>query len=62
MTDLCGKYLTFLEQEGVREPRCRSYVLKERLVAHFGDRLCFHRPQGGTNRNLSLVLMHLEVL
>ena len=45
MTDLCHEYSTFLEREGVQEPNCRSYVLKARLVAHFGDRLCFHRPQ-----------------
>ena len=45
MTDLCQKFDAVLQEEGVRNVRCRSYVLQAWLVAHFGKRISFHRPQ-----------------
>ena len=51
ISKLCRKYVQFLNDEGIDGViSYRSYLLKTRLLEHFGDALTFHRPQ---KRNLA---------
>ena len=45
ISDLCSKYVECLNDEGISLVSYRAYLLKARLVNHFGDVLTFHRPR-----------------
>ena len=40
ISELCEKYSYFMEKPGLEEMKCQSYVLKARLIEHFGEKLC----------------------
>ena len=44
LSKLCSLYRNWLEETGVEKPVCRTYRVKARLISHFDNRLCFHRP------------------
>ena len=44
MTEVCKRYSRFLDELGLIGHVQNSFAVKQRLMAHFGDRLQFHRP------------------
>ena len=40
ISELCEKYSYFMEKPWLEEIKCQYFVLKARLIEHFGEKLC----------------------
>ena len=48
MNHRVGMYKNFVEQRGEEETGLKTQNVKQRLLSHFEDTLCFFAPKGKT--------------